>query len=55
MIIPDDKMYMEFRAPNFRVKVGDAISRIEANYLLGKLKTDFPNAVIVPDDINIEY
>jgi hypothetical protein len=54
MLVPD-KIYLEFRAPNFRVKIGDAISRVEANYLLGKLKTDFPNAVIVPDDVNIEF
>lgn len=52
-VITDGKVYLQFKAPNFRVKVGNAINRLEANYLLGKLKDEFPGAVIVPDDIEI--
>lgn len=54
-MLVNDKVYMDYKAPNFRVKVGDAINRLEANYLLGKLKNDFPGAFIVPDEININY
>lgn len=54
-ILTKEKVYIEYRAPNFRVKAGDAINRLEANYLYGELKNDFPNAVIVPDNININY
>ncbi len=46
-------IYIQFRTPNFRVKAGDAINRLEASYLLSQLKNEFPGAVIVPDDINI--
>jgi hypothetical protein len=46
-------VYIQFKTPNFRVKVGDAINRLEANYLLSQLKSDFPAAVVVPDDIVI--
>lgn len=46
-------IYIQFRTPNFRVKAGDAINRLEASYLLSQLKSEFPGAVIVPDDINI--
>lgn len=53
--LTNDKIYMEYKAPNFRVKAGNAINRLEANYLLGKLKQEFPHAVVVPDDINIIY
>jgi hypothetical protein len=51
--LTSENVYIEFKAPNFRVKVGDAANRLEANYLLGKLKKEFPTAVIVPDEINV--
>jgi len=52
-LISGVQVYIQFKTPNFRVKVGDAINRLEANYLLGQLKSDFPAAVVVPDDIVI--
>ncbi len=54
LIISGD-VYIQFRTPNFRVKAGDAINRLEASYLLSQLKNEFPGAVIVPDDININH
>jgi hypothetical protein len=50
---PDLNVYEEFRSPVFRVRTGDFLDRLEANYVLVKLQKDFPNAMIVPDKIKI--
>ncbi|MCY5908922.1 SPOR domain-containing protein, partial [Salmonella enterica subsp. enterica serovar 1,4,[5],12:i:-] len=49
----DLNVYNQFRQPRFRVKVGDFTSRVEANYILNDLKQIFPNAMVVPDQINL--
>lgn len=53
-ILPDADIYTDFKSPNQRVKVGDALDRVEVNMLYGKLKKAFPNAVIIPDNIVIK-
>jgi hypothetical protein len=50
---PDLNVYEEFRSPVFRVRTGDFLDRLEANYTLVKLQKEFPNAMIVPDKIKI--
>jgi hypothetical protein len=52
-LMSDVDVYEVFRSPVFRVRVGDFLDRLEANYVLVKLQKDFPNAMIVPDRINI--
>ncbi|MCR6642348.1 MAG: hypothetical protein NVV82_26020 [Sporocytophaga sp.] len=52
-ILPDADIYAQYKQPTFRVKVGDCFNRIEANNLYVKLKDEFPEAKIVPDQINI--
>ncbi|WP_037573903.1 hypothetical protein [Sporocytophaga myxococcoides] len=52
-ILPDADIYAQYKQPTFRVKVGDCFNRIEANNLYVKLKEEFPEAKIVPDQINI--
>lgn len=49
----DMNVYTEYKQPSFRVKVGDFIDRVEANYILNDLKQNFPNSMIVPDQINL--
>ena len=49
----DLNVYTEYKQPSFRVKVGDFIDRVEANYILNDLKQNFPNSMIVPDQINL--
>lgn len=49
----DLNVYTQFKQPSFRVKVGDFKDRVEANYILNDLKLSFPNAMIVPDQINL--
>lgn len=53
LLLPGETVYDQYRQPTFRVKVGDCFNRIEANNLLVSLQKDFPNAIIVPDQINI--
>lgn len=52
-LLQDDAAYDEYKQPTFRVKIGDCFSRLEAYYVLSKLQKDFPNAIVVPDQINI--
>jgi len=52
-ILPNADIYTVYKQPSFRVKVGDCFDRLEANSLYIKLKKDFANALVVPDQINI--
>ncbi|ABG57422.1 conserved hypothetical protein [Cytophaga hutchinsonii ATCC 33406] len=46
-------VYTQYKQPSFRVKVGDFPDRVAASYILNDLKRSFPNAMIVPDQINL--
>lgn len=52
-LLPDIHVYSIYKQPSFRVKVGDFPQRLEAYNTMGMLKEAFPNAMIVPDEINI--
>jgi hypothetical protein len=47
------KVYLESIAPNYIVSVGNYRDRWEAEFELGDLKKRYPNAVIVPTDIEL--
>jgi hypothetical protein len=49
--VSGQKVYLESIAPNYIVSVGNYRDRWEAEFELGKLKKRYPNAVIVPTDI----
>jgi hypothetical protein len=51
--VPDEKDYLTYQQPNFRLKVGDFFSRIEAQQVLNQLSDLIPNAQIVREQINI--
>lgn len=51
--VPDEKDYLTYQQPNFRLKVGDFFSRIEAQQVLNQLADLIPNAQIVREQINI--
>lgn len=42
-----------FTQPNYRVKIGKYYSRFNANKDFKKFKKTFPNAIIIPEKINI--
>ena len=44
---PNVQAYRTYASPNFKVTVGNFRTRIEAEYLLRRLKADFPDAFIV--------
>ncbi|MFN3403295.1 MAG: SPOR domain-containing protein [Cytophagaceae bacterium] len=52
-VVPDAAIYPQYKQPTFRVKVGDCYDKLEAQNLYVKLRKEFPEAKIVPDQINI--
>lgn len=48
---PSLKAVLEYNQPKFRVRVGNYYSRLEAQKDLMRLKTIFPNAILVPEKI----
>jgi hypothetical protein len=48
---PDTPAYLSWLAPNFRLRVGDLRTRLEAEHLLHELKVLYPGSYIVPDAI----
>lgn len=50
---PDQKIYMSYKQPTFKVKVGDYLSQFDAQKMYAQLKDGFPNVLIVQDQINL--
>jgi len=46
---PDTPAYISWFAPNFRLRVGDLRTRLEAEHLLHQLRPEHPGSYIVPD------
>lgn len=49
----DTPAYLSWLAPNFRLRVGDLRTRLEAERLLRDLKATYPGSYIVPDQIEL--
>lgn len=49
---PDIGVYLTFREPYYRVRVGDFRRKIEALGFLQRIKRDYPNAWVIKDMIN---
>lgn len=49
---PDQPAYLDYQAPNFRIRVGDFRDKLEAQKLFHELKDVFDGVLIVPDKIN---
>jgi hypothetical protein len=50
---PDVPAYLSWLAPNFRLRVGDLRTRLEAERLLRDVKEAYPGSYIVPDEIEM--
>ncbi|MCU0417762.1 MAG: SPOR domain-containing protein [Cytophagaceae bacterium] len=48
---PELSVHTDFKQPTFRVKVGNYVDKVQANYYLMELRKQFPNAMVVPDII----
>jgi len=49
---PEIPGYITWKAPNFRVRVGDFRSRLEAEKALKDISKEYPNAWVIKDEIN---
>lgn len=52
--LPNSEPEISYIQPNYRVKVGKFIERLEAQRFFMEIKSDFPNAIIIPEKISIE-
>lgn len=50
---PDVPAYLSWLAPNWRLRVGDCRTRLEAERLLRDLKLMYPGSYIVPEEIEM--
>ncbi|WP_179414404.1 SPOR domain-containing protein [Mucilaginibacter sp. E4BP6] len=50
---PDTHTYLSYRDPNFKVKVGDFRSRLEAEKMIEEMKPAFGGLFIIPEKINL--
>ena len=46
-------VYLSFKSPNYKVRIGDFRTRLDAQRFLNEISIDFPNAFIVSDQINL--
>lgn len=51
--LPDLASEVEYRQPNFRVRSGRYLTRLEAQQDYLEVKRYFPNAIVIPDRIEI--
>ncbi|AHM60475.1 sporulation domain-containing protein [Flammeovirgaceae bacterium 311] len=51
--VPEARPEVKFVQPNYRVIVGRFVERMEAQTTYASLKKEFPNALVIPDRIQI--
>lgn len=51
-LYPDVPAYVSWKAPNYRVRVGDFRNRLEAEKVLQSILAGYPNAWVIKDEIN---
>ena len=51
---PEPPVYQDFRAPYYRVRIGNFISRANAERLLEVMKDDYASSFIAPDQVVVE-
>jgi hypothetical protein len=52
LIYPEVPAYVNWKAPNYRVRIGDFKTRLEAEKTLQLILIDYPNAWVIKDEIN---
>lgn len=50
---PQIPAYLSYLAPNFRVRVGDELQKMDGEQLRLELRDEFPGLYVVPDDIEL--
>jgi hypothetical protein len=51
---PDESTYLQYTEPNFKIRVGNFRTRLEAEKFFAELSPDFPYAFIVRDIVDFE-
>jgi hypothetical protein len=51
-LYPEVPAYVSWKAPNYRVRVGDFRNRLEAEKVLQSILIGYPNAWVIKDEIN---
>jgi ABC-type phosphate transport system substrate-binding protein len=51
--MPEERDYLTYVQPTFKLKIGDFYSRMEANQALQQLRNIVPNASIISDQVNV--
>lgn len=52
--LPDLESDVQYRQPNFRVRTGKYLTRLEAQRDYLAVKKHFPNAIVIPDRIELQ-
>lgn len=52
-IFPENKVYVSFEEPYFKVKAGNFIDRMQADFFLREIKILYPYAFIVKDELDV--
>lgn len=50
---PDIKVYLMYQQPNYKIRIGDFRTRLEAHKLYLELLNEFHTVFIVPDEISL--
>ncbi len=50
---PETGAYLVYQQPNFKVRIGDFRTRLEATGFLKKLEARYKSAFIVPDEVKL--
>lgn len=50
---PDIGVYLTFKSPNYKVRVGDFRTKLDAQRFLNEITADYSNAFIITDQINL--
>jgi hypothetical protein len=50
---PDIGAYLSFKSPNYKVRIGDFRTRLDAQRFLNDILDEYPNAWIIADMINL--
>lgn len=53
LLFPQEQSYLSYENPYFKVAVGNCTSQEEAIILLGRLRSSFPKAFIMRENINM--
>ncbi|MFC2102405.1 hypothetical protein ACFLS7_05380 [Bacteroidota bacterium] len=52
-LYPSTGVYLNFISPNYKVRVGDFRTRLDAFRFLQEVQVDYPSAYVVADQINL--